>query len=302
MLWGRFYCGRVCAYGAFTQLMDAVLPRGVARRRAEGARGARRLDQVRHPGRGARLLRGDAQHDGLPLRRAVLDVRPLRDVAAAVGRCSACCSWRPCSCATSTAASCARSARRSGVISLAHGLQDQALVGVHDLPHLREDLRVGRDPGPADHLVTECVRCDDCERLYADRPSARTGGSSTTRSVRAGRSPLRPSGARGSGLGTGRQVTLARRVPRREADRGAVARGSARSQSQSPAPSPVPTASAACVIDSRPRRPLETSTRLSAVTITASTSGRRSMSAMPRSGPRMKTPVDRPVGQRRAWR
>jgi NosR/NirI family nitrous oxide reductase transcriptional regulator len=26
VLWGRFYCGRVCAYGAFTQLMDAVLP------------------------------------------------------------------------------------------------------------------------------------------------------------------------------------------------------------------------------------------------------------------------------------
>ncbi len=26
VLWGRFYCGRVCAYGAFTQLMDALLP------------------------------------------------------------------------------------------------------------------------------------------------------------------------------------------------------------------------------------------------------------------------------------
>src|ERR1700730_11773659 len=27
VLWGRLYCGRICAYGAFTQLMDAVLPR-----------------------------------------------------------------------------------------------------------------------------------------------------------------------------------------------------------------------------------------------------------------------------------
>ena len=27
ILWGRVYCGRVCAYGAFTQLMDATLPR-----------------------------------------------------------------------------------------------------------------------------------------------------------------------------------------------------------------------------------------------------------------------------------
>ena len=27
LLWGRVYCGRVCAFGAFTQLMDTVLPK-----------------------------------------------------------------------------------------------------------------------------------------------------------------------------------------------------------------------------------------------------------------------------------
>ena len=27
VLFGRLYCGRVCAFGALTQLMDAVLPR-----------------------------------------------------------------------------------------------------------------------------------------------------------------------------------------------------------------------------------------------------------------------------------
>jgi len=27
VLWGRLYCGRICAYGALTQLMDAVLPK-----------------------------------------------------------------------------------------------------------------------------------------------------------------------------------------------------------------------------------------------------------------------------------
>ncbi|MGE3511296.1 MAG: 4Fe-4S binding protein, partial [Vicinamibacterales bacterium] len=27
VLWGRIYCGRICAFGAFTQLMDAVLPK-----------------------------------------------------------------------------------------------------------------------------------------------------------------------------------------------------------------------------------------------------------------------------------
>lgn len=28
VLWGRLYCGRICAYGALTQLMDAILPDG----------------------------------------------------------------------------------------------------------------------------------------------------------------------------------------------------------------------------------------------------------------------------------
>jgi NosR/NirI family transcriptional regulator, nitrous oxide reductase regulator len=27
LLWGRLYCGRICAYGALTQLMDALLPK-----------------------------------------------------------------------------------------------------------------------------------------------------------------------------------------------------------------------------------------------------------------------------------
>jgi polyferredoxin len=29
VLWGRLYCGRICAFGALTQLMDAVLPKGL---------------------------------------------------------------------------------------------------------------------------------------------------------------------------------------------------------------------------------------------------------------------------------
>ena len=27
VVWGRFYCGRMCAFGAFTQILDAVVPR-----------------------------------------------------------------------------------------------------------------------------------------------------------------------------------------------------------------------------------------------------------------------------------
>jgi len=29
VLWGRLYCGRICAYGALTQLMDAVVPKTI---------------------------------------------------------------------------------------------------------------------------------------------------------------------------------------------------------------------------------------------------------------------------------
>ena len=27
VLWGRLYCGRICAFGALTQLIDAVVPK-----------------------------------------------------------------------------------------------------------------------------------------------------------------------------------------------------------------------------------------------------------------------------------
>ena len=54
ILWGRVYCGRICAFGALTQLVDAVVPdrwkwnvpRALERRAS--------LDQVRHPRRRAR--------------------------------------------------------------------------------------------------------------------------------------------------------------------------------------------------------------------------------------------------------
>lgn len=31
VVWGRFYCGRICAYGALTQLLDAVMPKALRR-------------------------------------------------------------------------------------------------------------------------------------------------------------------------------------------------------------------------------------------------------------------------------
>jgi hypothetical protein len=31
LVWGRFYCGRICAYGALTQLLDATIPKSIRR-------------------------------------------------------------------------------------------------------------------------------------------------------------------------------------------------------------------------------------------------------------------------------
>ena len=41
VLWGRLYCGRMCAFGALTQLMDAIVPARLAPRaaRSPGSQG-----------------------------------------------------------------------------------------------------------------------------------------------------------------------------------------------------------------------------------------------------------------------
>ena len=49
---GRLYCGRICAFGALTQLMDTVRPGQAAPRAAAVARAARRLREVRAARRG----------------------------------------------------------------------------------------------------------------------------------------------------------------------------------------------------------------------------------------------------------
>ena len=46
-------------------------------------------------------------------------------------------------------------------------LPDQALVGVQHLPICEKTCEWGAIQGPK-ILMTECVRCDDCERIYAD--------------------------------------------------------------------------------------------------------------------------------------
>ena len=172
VLWGRLYCGRICAFGAFTQLMDATIPK---RFRVEPPAWLERRAGFVKYGLLARssLYYIATKHTNvyryvepfwmftlLGRRRAVGDAAVL--LVATV------------SCATCTAASSARSARCSVFCRISPS-SDQALVGVQDLQDLREGLRVGRDPGTEDHQV----RVRPLRRLRArstrTRRSARTG-------------------------------------------------------------------------------------------------------------------------------
>lgn len=165
VLWGRFYCGRVCAYGALTQLMDRVVP---ARLRVDVPEWLeRRAALVKFGLLGATLLYFLLTADigayryvepfwmftrqastGMWIGLAVLLVatvfvrnlycRFLCPVGAALGVLSKLTvfrikRWSECNTCTICEKTCEWGAIRGPQI-----------------------------------VMTECVRCDDCERLYAD--------------------------------------------------------------------------------------------------------------------------------------
>ena len=111
VLWGRLYCGRICAFGAFTQLMDATVPKRF--RMEPPAWLERRAGFVKYGLLVAVVVYYIATraHRHLPLRRAVLDVHAVGEAVlwSMLVRCSS----RPWSCAICTAASSARLARCS---------------------------------------------------------------------------------------------------------------------------------------------------------------------------------------------
>ena len=79
VLWGRLYCGRICAYGALTQLLDTVVP---ARLRREPPPWLEhRAGYVKYGLLAAVVVYFlvDPRHLDLSLRRAVLDVHRPRD-------------------------------------------------------------------------------------------------------------------------------------------------------------------------------------------------------------------------------
>ena len=84
ILWGRLYCGRVCAFGSMTQLLDKIVPARSASS-ATADRTARQLHQIRAAWRDGPLFPCDARHLDLPICRAVLDVLSARHRAMWIG-------------------------------------------------------------------------------------------------------------------------------------------------------------------------------------------------------------------------
>jgi polyferredoxin len=165
VLWGRLYCGRVCAYGALTQTLDAVLPR---RWRVEVPRAIeRRAAWIKFGVLLAVIVYYLITHNLLvyqyvepfwmfglagsatmwTLLAILLAVtvfvrnaycRFLCPVGASLGLLSAVTVFR---------------IKRWSECSTCRICQKACQWGAIDGPRI---------------LMTECVRCDDCERLYAD--------------------------------------------------------------------------------------------------------------------------------------
>ena len=161
---------------------------------------ARRLRQVRSAGGGGRLLlRSPMTSRIYPIRRAVLDVQASRHVVMWIGAGGAAARDRVRAQSLLPVPVPGRRDARADVTG-DDGVPDQAVVRVQDLQDLREDLRVGRDPRAADRQ-SECVRCDDCERLYMDQKKCPHWLIlCTARAKRAGRLAGRGFGSRLRGL------------------------------------------------------------------------------------------------------
>lgn len=165
ILWGRLYCGRVCAYGALTQTLDAVLPRGW---RVEVPRAIElRAAWIKFGILGSVMTYYIATHNVLVYQY----VEPFWMFGL-----------------TGTAVTWSMLAALLAATVFVRNLYCRFLCPVGATLGLMSYLTVfrikrwsecstcricektcewGAIAGPK-ILVTECVRCDDCERLYAD--------------------------------------------------------------------------------------------------------------------------------------
>jgi hypothetical protein len=146
VLWGRVYCGRLCAFGAFTQLLDGIapnrwqikIPRAIERRASMIKYGIligaitwflATRDPLFYPYIEPFWMFG-LYGKTLPLYIAlgvllIVRAQRLLPVLVSAGRRP----WRPVE---------------------ADRIPNQAVVGMHTLPDLREGLRMGRDPRAPD--------------------------------------------------------------------------------------------------------------------------------------------------------
>lgn len=165
VLWGRLYCGRICAYGALTQLMDRVVP---ARFRWEPpARIERRAGYIKFALLGGVLIYFFTTNDILAYRYVEpfwmftgqaspglwfgLGVLLLATVFIRNLYCRFLCPV-------------------GAALGLVSKLTVFRIKRWSECRHCRiceKACEWGAIQGPK-IVMTECVRCDDCERLYAD--------------------------------------------------------------------------------------------------------------------------------------
>ena len=166
ILWGRLYCGRICAYGALTQTLDAHPPGDVARRRAAGDREARLADQVRHPGRRDRAITWS---------RTTCSIYQYTEPFWMFGLSGTTMMWALLA-VLLTATLFVRNLYCRFLCPVGATLGLMSYLTVFRIKRWSEcntcricqkTCQWGAIEGPK-ILVTECVRCDDCERLYAD--------------------------------------------------------------------------------------------------------------------------------------
>jgi len=166
ILWGRLYCGRICAYGALTQTLDAILP---AKMRVDVPLAIeKRASLIKFGILGGVLIYYVITHNvlvyqytepfwmfsllGTPVMWTLLAILLTATLFVRNLYCRFLC---PVGAAL-------------GLISLATVFRIKRWSECKTCRICEKTCQWGAIDGPK-ILVTECVRCDDCERLYADQ-------------------------------------------------------------------------------------------------------------------------------------
>jgi len=166
ILWGRLYCGRVCAYGALTQTLDAILP---AKWRVEVPRSIeKRAAWIKFGILGGVIAYYLATHNlliyqytepfwmfsllGTPMMWTVLAILLAVTLFVRNAYCRFLCPV----------------GATLGLMSYATVFRIKRWSECNTCRICQKACQWGAIEGPK-ILMTECVRCDDCERLYEDK-------------------------------------------------------------------------------------------------------------------------------------